>query len=169
MCPCQLRERGVLCPLPQVHGQAEVQVAVRSLDAAAAKAAGEALAKVAASKDGLAMLNRVQPAAAATVPQADAPRPGHAAAAPMHAAASRGQAAQCATRPAQPAQALVQAAAGGMAGPEMLLAVSEKKDERAAKVQRSPHNVTALLCCLLMLLCCLLLPCCTILLRNRLL
>lgn len=117
----------------QVHGQAEVQAAVRSLDAAAAKAAGEALAKVAASKDGLAMLNRVQPAAAAAMPQADAPQPGHAAAAPMHAAASRGQAAQCATRPAQPAQAPVQAAAGGMAGPEVLLAVSEKKDERARR------------------------------------
>lgn len=141
----------MLCT-PQVHGQAEVQVAVRSLDAAAAKAAGEALAKVAASKDGLAMLNRVQPAAAATVPQADAPRPGHAAAAPMHAAASRGQAGQCATRPAQPAQAPVQAAAGGMAGPEMLLAVSEQKDERARRC--GALHTMSLPCCAAFSCCC---------------
>ena len=115
--------------MPQVHGQADVQAAVRSLDTAAGKAASEALAKVAGSKDGLAVLGRAQVASAG----ADAPRPGQAAAA----AAQPQAAATLAPAPAvpRPAPPLAGAAA---AGSEMLLAVSEKKDERARRCGALP-------------------------------
>ncbi|KAK9818850.1 hypothetical protein WJX81_005118, partial [Elliptochloris bilobata] len=119
------REAGTafMLALLQVHGQAEVQAALRSLDAAAAKAAGEALAKVAGSKDGLAVLGRAQGTGAAA--SADAPRPVQAAAAQPQGPASRAPA-PVASRPVPVAAALP-------VGLEALLAVSEKKDERARR------------------------------------
>lgn len=119
--------------MPQVHGQADMQAAVRSLDAAAAKAAAEALAKVAGSKDGLAVLGRAQAAGAS----ADALRLGQAAAAAAQPQVAAPRApAPAPPRPAQPpAPPLAGAAA---AGPEALLAVSERKDERARRCGDPP-------------------------------